>query len=326
MVLNWSTGVELFFEVPVALIVSIIMCRTFYHAKFYHNNFRVLLINYPGAFIFICFIKMITKTMTICSYRGPVRSYFTDLISVALFSTTFTTIGFILERSVALIYYYKYEYFCNNVPYIGITLIVISWIIGATLRIVSRLYKLNVLLFVYSSGIIQITSQIVCFCIIKASKRQYTLNESIKSRLENRKCTTSSVISIKYQTIENKKIIKMMSYFIATTTITTTLDMVALGIENGFFLHIPDKILVGFIGNVVPYLKACTVPLTVVFVDDRCKKILICLLGNFIGKLINRGSVEPHHVVKDSKLKNEINMSTDKLNEIYFTNYANQWK
>uniref|UniRef100_A0AAF5CVN8 G-protein coupled receptors family 1 profile domain-containing protein n=2 Tax=Strongyloides stercoralis TaxID=6248 RepID=A0AAF5CVN8_STRER len=326
MMLDWSTGVELFVEVPITLIISITLCRIFYNATFYHKNFRILLINYPAAFVFICSIKIITKCMTIFSYRGPVRGYLTDLISVAFFSTTFTTIGFILERSVALIYYYKYENFCNNIPYIGIILIVISWIIGAILRILNRIYNLNVFLFIYSSSIIQITSQIVCFCIIKASKKQYTLNKSINSRLENIKYAKYSIISIKYQTIENRKIIKMMSYFIASTTITTTLDMIALGIENQFFFYIPNKTLRGFIGNFVPYLKACTVPVTVVFVDERLKKILISFMGNYIGKIINRGSITPDAIMKDSNLKNELTMTNDKLNEIYFSNYATQWK
>uniref|UniRef100_A0A0N5C2R9 Serpentine receptor class gamma n=1 Tax=Strongyloides papillosus TaxID=174720 RepID=A0A0N5C2R9_STREA len=259
-------------------------------------------------------------------WKGFVRSIFSDLISVALFSTTFTTIGFILERSVALIYFYKYEYFCSHIPYVGIFLILLSWIIGGIQRLITRIYDLNVLFFIFSTGVVQITSQIVCFSIIKTSKKQYNLNECINARLENLKFSNFSIISIKYQTIENKKIVKMMSYFIATTTITTTLDLLSLVIEMEYLFPIRDKSLRSFIGNIIPYVTAWTVPFTVILTEEKLKKILMWYLRKFTGKFIYKTSVTPESMIKNSKLRDEINMPNDKQNEIYFSSYADQWK
>lgn len=166
----------------------------------------------------------------------------------------------------------------------------------------------------------------VCFSIIKTSKKQYNLNECINARLENLKFSNFSIISIKYQTIENKKIVKMMSYFIATTTITTTLDLLSLVIEMEYLFPIRDKSLRSFIGNIIPYVTSWTVPFTVILTEEKLKKNLMWYLRKFTGKFIYKTSVTPESMIKNSKLRDEINMPNDKQNEIYFSSYADQWK
>uniref|UniRef100_A0A0N4ZX95 7TM_GPCR_Srx domain-containing protein n=1 Tax=Parastrongyloides trichosuri TaxID=131310 RepID=A0A0N4ZX95_PARTI len=255
-----------------------------------------------------------------------IRSIFTDLISITLFTITFTSIGFIIERSVALIYYYKYEFFCNDIPYIGIILIVISWICGVILRLLTRLYQLDIYFFIFASGSIQISSQIICFCIIKTTKKQYTSNESIDSRLKNKNFSNCSIISIRYQTIENKKIIHLMKIFITTTSIMTTLDLLSLAIEFGYILNIQNKEVKSFIGNVIPYLTATIVPLTVIIMEEKLRKNFLWILRKISGMRFYKTSITPEPMIRDSKIRAEINMTNDKLNDIYFLSYANQWK
>uniref|UniRef100_A0A0N4ZX94 G_PROTEIN_RECEP_F1_2 domain-containing protein n=1 Tax=Parastrongyloides trichosuri TaxID=131310 RepID=A0A0N4ZX94_PARTI len=257
-----------------------------------------------------------------------VRKVVTDVISITLFSLTFTTIGFIIERIISLIYYQEYENINLNVPWIGILLIIISWIIGIITRILGTYGYYDLQIAIISALIIQIICMAICYLIMVKSRKQYRLNKSIDKRIKNKMRVGTSTTSIRFQTIENKNVIKLMIAFTVTSAILSVLNVIFLLINIKVIAKHQDlSDLYNLFSNLIPYFTAIIVPLSVIYTERRYHVIWIYYI-NVLTKCCNRkrNNVHPLEAIPNKRIQEEIKMDNEKQRDIYFSSYEDQWK
>ncbi|CEF64489.1 7TM GPCR, serpentine receptor class e (Sre) family-containing protein [Strongyloides ratti] len=258
--------------------------------------------------------------------KGFIRDIFSDTISSLLFTLTFVNVAFLIERLFAVKYYESYENFNKNIPWMGCCLIFVSLILGTILRILGRrkLYEFNTSIIV--TLIVQIILLMIICGVMKIVKKQYKLNERIDDRLRYKKSMVASTTSIRYQTIENRNVIKLMTYFSISCSTMSILNVIVLLIRPKIAIDLKWVYFGNLLNNITPYFTAIFVPLTIILTEKKYHKKGAYVINTIIP--ISKIKKLPNTLenVGNKKIHDELKMDDETKKKIYFSNYNDQWR